>query len=84
MVAALCQRPAAKLPEEVSEFVARFDVLPSPDLISSALRALHRIRTRSELQELRDDSKDPDSGSKWYQAVAELEARLGYGTLQIP
>ncbi|MDB6133717.1 MAG: hypothetical protein JWM59_1960 [Verrucomicrobiales bacterium] len=73
VVAALCQHPAAELPEEVAEFVARFAAAPSPDLVSSALRSIKRIRTNSELKGLWDDSQNP---TEWYQAVAELEARL--------
>ncbi len=73
VVAALRQRPAAKPPEEVTAFVARIGTPPSPVLISSALRALDRIKTKSELQELWDES---DSRAEWHQAVAELEGRL--------
>ena len=74
VVAALRQRPASELPDEVTAFVARIGAPPSPDLVSSALRALERIRTKSELQELWDES--PDGRSEWQGAVAELEARL--------
>ena len=35
--------------------------------------ALKRIKSKSELQELWDESKNSD---KWYQAIAELESRL--------
>ena len=73
VVAALRQRPAVKPPEEVTAFVARIGTPPSPDLIASALSALERIKTKSELQELWDEG---DSHDEWQQAVAELEGRL--------
>ncbi len=58
---------AAELPGEVSAFVTRIGTPPSPELVSSALSALKRIKTRSELQE---------SWAEWHQAIAELESRL--------
>jgi len=73
VVAALSQRPAGTLPDEVVAFVARIGSPPLDELISSALRALQRVRTKSELQELWDES---DSSSQWHEAVAELESRL--------
>ncbi len=73
VVAALRKRPSSKLPDEVATFVSRIDAPPSPDLVSSALRALERIKTKSELQELWDES---DSRAEWQQAIAELESRL--------
>lgn len=73
VVAALRKRPAAELPDEVSAFVTRIGVPPSAGLVSSALRALQRIRTKSELQELWDESESRD---EWHQAVAELASRL--------
>ena len=45
----------------------------SPDLVAAALAALKRIRSKSELQELWDESKDSE---KWHKAIEELESRL--------
>jgi len=73
VVAALRKRPSAELPEEVSAFVTRIGTPPSPELVSSALSALKRIKTKSELQESWDES---DSRAEWNQAIAELESRL--------
>jgi uncharacterized protein DUF4259 len=73
VVAALRQRPGSDLPDEVADFVARIGTAPPPALIALALRALERIKTKSELQELWDES---DSPAEWHQAVAELEGRL--------
>jgi hypothetical protein len=73
VVAALRKHPAANLPDEVSAFVTRMRTPPSAELVSSALGALRRIKTKSELQELWDES---DSRAEWHQAIAELESRL--------
>lgn len=73
VVAAMKKRPAAKLPPEVQEYVKRIGDQASPDLVTAALAALKRIRIRSELQELWDDSKNSE---KWHKAVEELESRL--------
>jgi Domain of unknown function (DUF4259) len=73
VVAALRKRPATKLPDEVSVFVTRIGAPPPAELVSSALSALKRIKTKSELQELWDES---DSRAEWHQAIAELESRL--------
>ncbi|MBX3730265.1 MAG: DUF4259 domain-containing protein [Candidatus Sumerlaeia bacterium] len=72
-MAALRGCPAANLPDEVCAFVARVDAPPSCELVSSALKALKRIRTQSELQELWDET---ESRGEWHQAVEELESRL--------
>ena len=73
VVAALRHRPTTKPPDEVTAFVTRIGAPPSPTLVSSALRARERIKTKSELQESWDAS---DSRAEWHQAVAELEWRL--------
>ena len=73
VVAAMRKRPAAELPEEVTEYVARIGP-PPPVLVAAALAALERIRTKSELKELWDENKNSEL---WHQAVADLEGRLG-------
>ena len=73
VVAALRQRPATNTPVEVFAFVTRMGAPPSPALVSAALAALKRIKTKSELQSLWDDN---ESRAEWHQAVAELEGRL--------
>lgn len=73
VVAALRKCPAVELPDEVVAFVKRMDSPPSDELIASALGALQRIKAKSELQELWDES---DHRDRWYEAVAELESRL--------
>ena len=73
VVAAMRKRAAAKLPPEVQTYVKRVSEEPSPELVAEALAALKRIRVKSELQELWDDSKNSE---KWHKAVEELESRL--------
>jgi Domain of unknown function (DUF4259) len=73
VVAALRKQPGAELPEEVTEFVSRVKISPSPTLVASARSALERIKTKSELQELWDASEDRED---WYQSLSDLEARL--------
>jgi len=73
VVAAMRKRPASELPKEVKSYVARIGGEPSPDLVAAALAALKRVRIKSELQELWDDSKNAE---KWQKAVEELESRL--------
>lgn len=73
VVAALRQRPGNELPEQIGAFVSRIASPPSPALVALALRALERVKRKSELQELWDES---DSRAEWHQAVTELEGRL--------
>jgi hypothetical protein len=73
IVAALGGRPADKLPEEATAFVGRIGAPPSAALVRSALNALESVRTRSELQELWDES---ESGAEWREALEGLERRL--------
>jgi len=73
VVAAMRKRSAAKLPPEVQAYVTRIGDSAGPDLATAALAALKRVKTKSELQELWDDSKNAE---KWHKAVEELESRL--------
>jgi len=73
VVAALRQHPANNLPKEVQTFVSHLNEQPSEALVTSALAALKRVRTKSELQELWDKSAN---GEKWRQSISELESRL--------
>jgi len=73
VVAALSGHPAQALPNLVSSFVERNNSPPSSNLIATALNAVERIRSGSELRELWDAS---GHSSEWLNAVADLEARL--------
>lgn len=73
VVAAMRKRPCPKLPKEVQAFVKRIDAPPPQELVLWALEALERIKTKSELKDLWDESEDSE---KWYKSVTELESRL--------
>jgi hypothetical protein len=72
VVAALLGRPAAKLPEEVTAWLARqHGVKPAP--VKKAVRATRRVLANSELRELWEESED---FPKWQAAVEDLLKRL--------
>ena len=73
VVAALDNRSAPQLPSEVLAFVNRIATPPSAELRMAALKALQRIKTKSELQELWEES---GCGAAWQKTIAELESRL--------
>jgi len=73
VVAALRGRPVPGLPDAVQEFVAHIAAPPSSALVSAALRALERVETKSELQELWDET---DSRTEWHKVLADLRSRL--------
>jgi hypothetical protein len=72
VVAALLGRPAAKLPEEVTAWLARQEGV-KPALVKKAVRATRRVLTSSELRELWEESED---FPKWQAAVEDLLKRL--------
>jgi hypothetical protein len=49
VVAALRQRPCVEPPEQLGAFVSRIASPPLPALVGLALRALERVKTKSEL-----------------------------------
>jgi hypothetical protein len=73
VVAALRGRAAAGLPNEVTGYVQRIGAPPPPKLVAAALRALGRIRARSELRSLWAESS---SRNDWQQGILELKSRL--------
>ena len=73
VVAALLRRPVDNLPDDVATYVAQIGVAPSKKLVGLALRALDRIKSNSELQELWSDSAEADT---WFASIEELEERL--------
>lgn len=72
VVAALRGRPADKLPEEVTAWVAGKKP-PKPALVKKAQRVVKRILKDSELKELWAESED---SGKWQQEVESLLRRL--------
>jgi len=73
LVAAVNQRPASKLPAEVSGFISRITTPPPPELLQLAAEAVEKIKSKSELRELWDDST---SARRWLDEVDNLRARL--------
>jgi hypothetical protein len=73
VVAALAGHPASDLPDEVQTWVAAHSITVSPDLRALALRAVERVSSKSELQELWAES---DEGRDWSRRVEELRGRL--------
>ena len=61
------------LPDEVKKWVNVPSHQDGSNLVPSALKAIERIRTNSELQILWDDS---DHAAEWYNVLRDLEARL--------
>lgn len=73
IVAALKGAPNPGLPDEARACLSKLRMKPDLRLVSTALRAVGRIKTDSELKELWDESEEP---GEWYAAVGDLEARL--------
>lgn len=76
VVAALRNKPADDLPEEVSAWVATHRFSPSERLVKDCLAAVDRVRNDeiSELKELWEEDEDPPT--EWYSVVDDLVARL--------
>ncbi|MBS2028501.1 MAG: DUF4259 domain-containing protein [Deltaproteobacteria bacterium] len=74
VVAALLGKPAPELPDEVTAFVARMKAPPNRGLAELALKAVERVKTRSELQELWDEG---ENAKAWHALLADLSKRLG-------
>jgi hypothetical protein len=72
VLAALKERPAPDLPEEVIAWVQAYKKKIPANLTSLALKAITRIKTDSELKELWEEA----GAKEWYDAVHDLEARL--------
>lgn len=73
VVSTLQGRPADNLPGSVREYANRIDEPLTLELIELAHRAIERVKSNSELQELWDES---DSAPKWRASVADLASRL--------
>ena len=73
VIAALNKKPLAKLPSEVTHFVSRIGIMPSAELLETALTAVEHIKTKSELRELWNDSPDC---SRWLADIENLQKRL--------
>jgi len=74
VVAALKGHPPAEFDEIAQEWVDANASLDVSDLVSTAVEALQRVRTDSELKELWDESVD---SAKWYAVLDDITRRLG-------
>lgn len=72
VVAALKGASSQNLPEAARECFAKLRLNATGDVVATALKAVERIRTDSELKELWEE-QDP---AEWYAAVDDLAARL--------
>lgn len=75
VVAVLRGRPLPKLPHEVPTFVARVAASPSPELLEMAAKAVERVKTKSELRDLWDESVD---AKHWLAEIGDLQKRLAH------
>jgi hypothetical protein len=77
VVAALKGAPAAAMPKEIADWVSRAKLNsnegPIPDLAVLALRAIQRVRTKSELKDL---WLEADGLNEWSANLRDLEKRL--------
>ncbi|MEL6870449.1 MAG: DUF4259 domain-containing protein [Pseudomonadota bacterium] len=73
VVAALIGTPSQDLPEEVTGWLAANQQQPDAELITMAHRAVSRIKSSSELQELWEET---DEYAAWQHAMDELSLRL--------
>ncbi len=78
-VAAAGGYPAAEIPEELQAWLdANHPITLKPDYVVMARQAVARVKARSELQELWDET---DEAEAWHTAVADLQQRLAQITL---
>jgi Domain of unknown function (DUF4259) len=81
-VAALKKVPAAILPKEIAEWVRRVTSQTTdtsiPELAALAVRAVHRVRTNSELKDL---WLEADGLNEWSANLRDLESRLAEARL---
>ena len=61
------------VPEDVKGCLDASHIKPDEHLVETALRALARVRSNSELKELWDES---GGGAEWNEALSDLESRL--------
>ena len=73
VIAALGKRPAKDLPDEVSEWLSNRGIHFSTHLGATAIAAVEKVQTASEISELWAES--PES-ALWRENVADLLARL--------
>jgi hypothetical protein len=72
IIAAWRDRPLAKLPKGVTEWLEHNKPFFKQELVTFAQQAINKVKTDSELKTLWEEG-DP---SRWQNAVADLERRL--------
>ncbi len=72
VIAALNGAPPQPLPREIAEWLSKAPVA-SPDLITVARQAVHRVRVNSELKDL---GLQADGLNEWSACLRDLEQRL--------
>jgi hypothetical protein len=75
VVAALVGKPAADLPNEVTNWVSAHQALDARPLLDTARRAVQAVLT-SEDSELRELAMEADDPAEWEAAVNDLQQRL--------
>ena len=73
IVAFLLSLPSSNLPEHSKECLENLQIKPNDDLVSSAVKAVERVKTDSELKELWEET---DNFQEWNKIVDELIGRL--------
>jgi uncharacterized protein DUF4259 len=73
VVAALCDKASQTLPDEVRIWVRQHPNVVDAQLVHMSLRALGRVETDSEVQELWDETDDSED---WHAVISDLRARL--------
>lgn len=73
VVAFLLNSPSSSLPEHSKECLENLQIKPGDDLVSSAVKAVERVKSDSELKELWEET---DNFQEWNKVVDDLIGRL--------
>lgn len=73
VIAFLLNSPSSNLPEHSRECLENLQIKPSDDLVSSAVKAVERVKSDSELKELWEET---DNFQEWNNIVDNLIGRL--------
>lgn len=73
LVAAANGKPPEEFPQAANVWLERHTIEIDPQLLTSASRAVERVKSNSELQQLWDESPEKED---WYKCLADLIGRL--------
>ena len=76
VIAAMKGTPSIKVPPEIADWMATVQTGPAPDLTELARRAVHKVRTNSELKDL---WLQAEGLNEWSAVLRDLEQRLSNG-----